>query len=134
MTINAASDEFTKLVSVISSLRSDNGCPWDQKQTPDTLVKYLVEESGELAEAIRQGNVDQVREESGDLFFILILLIRIYEEKKSFTMADVLAAISDKMVRRHPHVFSDAETGSEDELRQQWEEIKAQEKNMKSAG
>ena len=122
-------DAFSELVKIITELRSERGCPWDRKQTPVTLTKYLLEETQELAEAIQKEDPLHVREETGDLFFILILLIKTYEEKNVFTIDDVLNTISEKMIRRHPHVFSGAETGNESELRQQWEEIKAIEKN-----
>lgn len=119
---------FSELVEIITKLRSENGCPWDKKQTPVSLKKYLLEETNELAEAIQKQEPDHVREETGDLFFILILLIKTYEEQKIFTIDDVLKTISEKMIRRHPHVFSGVKTGSESELRQQWEKIKAIEK------
>ena len=122
-------DAFSELVAIITELRSEKGCPWDRKQTPVSLKKYLLEETQELAEAIQKEDPQHVREETGDLFFILILLIKTYEEKKIFTIEDVLKTISEKMVRRHPHVFSGVETGNESELRQQWEEIKAIEKS-----
>ena len=124
--------EFSKLVAIISDLRAENGCPWDRKQTPETIKKYLLEETNELAEAILKGDHDHVREEIGDLFFILILLTKTYEEKQNFTINDVLKTIAEKMVRRHPHVFSGIKTGSESELRKQWEEIKAMEKSEQS--
>ena len=125
--------DFSELVEIIAQLRAENGCPWDMKQTPLTLKKYLLEETNELAEAIEKQDPDHVREETGDLFFILILLIKTYEEKKLFTISDVLKKISEKMIRRHPHVFSGIKTGNETELRKQWEKIKALEKGSQNA-
>lgn len=121
-------DEFLRLVEIIKQLRAENGCPWDQKQTAASLKKYLMEETGELAEAIDLDIADHIREETGDLFYILILLTLIHEDQGLFTLDDVLAGISKKMIRRHPHVFAGKETGSEGELRQQWQDIKSIEK------
>ncbi|MDW7771808.1 MAG: MazG nucleotide pyrophosphohydrolase domain-containing protein [Desulfobulbaceae bacterium] len=128
MTKQENKDSFTRLVSIITRLRSEDGCPWDRKQTGASLKKYLLEETGELAEAIDQEIANDICEETGDLFYILILLTLIHEDRGLFTLTDVLDRISDKMIRRHPHVFADKKTGSESELRRQWQEIKANEK------
>lgn len=122
-------DEFARLYAIIRQLRGENGCPWDLHQTPATIKKYLLEEADELAEAIDREDAAQISEEIGDLFYILILLIRMHEEKGAFRADEVFASIADKMIRRHPHVFAGAKAGTEDELRAQWEEIKAMEKN-----
>lgn len=119
---------FTGLYEVIQRLRGPDGCPWDQKQTPESIKKYLIEEAEELAEAITIDDSRHVCEEIGDLFFILLLLIRIFEEDNHFTLADVFAEITRKMVRRHPHVFAGIKTGNDSELKEQWEKIKKQEK------
>ena len=120
---------FTELYDLIKQLRGPNGCPWDKKQTPESIKKYLIEEAEELAESVSHKNSQHVCEEIGDLLFILMMIIRIYEEDNNFTITDVLSGISKKMIRRHPHVFEGKDTGSEDELKEQWEAIKAQEKN-----
>jgi MazG family protein len=121
-------DEFSRLYSIIKKLRSEEGCPWDLRQTPASIKKYLLEEAAELAEAIEHEDALHIREEIGDLFYILILLIRMHEEEGEFSAVDVLAGISRKMIRRHPHVFAGAKAGTDSELRAQWEEIKAMEK------
>jgi tetrapyrrole methylase family protein/MazG family protein/ATP diphosphatase len=126
------SDDFAHLVSVISRLRAENGCPWDRRQTPETLLKYLLEETDELAEAIRLGNSGHIKEETGDLFYILILLTLMHEEKGEFSLNDVLSGITRKMLRRHPHVFAGKKTGSESDLRREWEAIKSRENNEKN--
>ncbi len=120
-------EKFTELYDIITKLRKN--CPWDKKQTPESIKKYLIEEAEELAEAVSHKSSQHVCEETGDLLFILMMIIRIYEEDNNFTITDVLSKISNKMIRRHPHVFAGKETGSEDELKKQWETIKAQEKN-----
>lgn len=121
-------DEFSRLVEIISRLRAEGGCPWDRKQTAASLKKYLLEETAELAEAIDLNEDDHICEETGDLFYILILLTLIHQDQHIFTLAEVLTGISEKMIRRHPHVFAGKETGTEQELRQQWNEIKSNEK------
>jgi len=87
------------------TLRGSEGCPWDQKQTPESLKRYLLEETRELAEAIDQGEPGHICEEIGDLYFILNLLTLLYEEQGLFSADDALNGISQKMIRRHPHVF-----------------------------
>ncbi len=119
------------LLDLISTLRSEGGCPWDRRQTPQSMRQYLLEECGELAEAIDSGDVKAVLEESGDLLFILVFLVRLYEEQGLFDLAAVCAAVHAKMVRRHPHVFAAAPMGSEEELRRQWAAIKAAEKERR---
>lgn len=121
-------DEFSRLYSIIKQLRSENGCPWDQQQTPASIRKYLLEEAAELAEAIDREDAPHIREEIGDLFYILILLIRMHEETGSFRADEVFAGIAEKMIRRHPHVFAGVKAGTDSELRAQWEQIKAMEK------
>jgi len=120
---------FTDLYDLIKQLRGPNGCPWDKKQTPESIKKYLIEEAEELAEAVSHKNSQHVCEEIGDLLFILMMIIRIYEEDNNFTITDVVSGISKKMIRRHPHVFAGKKTGNDDELKEQWEAIKAQENN-----
>jgi len=120
---------FADLYDLIKQLRGSEGCPWDKKQTPESIKKYLIEEANELAEAVTHDNCEHVCEEIGDLLFILLMIVRIYEEDNNFTITDVLSKISNKMIRRHPHVFAGKKTGNEDELKKQWETIKAQEKN-----
>lgn len=122
-------DELSRLYAIIKKLRSEDGCPWDLRQTPASIKKYLLEEAAELADAIDHKDAPHIREEIGDLLFILILLIRMHEEEGAFGAPEVFAAISEKMIRRHPHVFAGAKVGTESELHAQWEEIKAMEKN-----
>ncbi len=121
--------QCSRLFSIITRLRDpEGGCPWDIKQTPASIRKYLLEESRELAEAIDNGDENHIREELGDLYFIFAMLCTMYEERGAFTLEEVCGTISDKMVRRHPHVFGDARVGSLREMEEQWEAIKRQEK------
>ncbi len=119
-----------RLDLIIKTLRGSQGCPWDQKQTPQTLKKYLLEETQELAEAIDQGDPGHICEEIGDLYFILNLLTLLYEEQGDFTTEDALNGIIKKMLRRHPHVFDHSTASTEEELRDQWERIKTEEKKQ----
>ena len=119
---------FERLGFIVKTLRGSHGCPWDRKQTPESLIKYLLEETRELAEAIEQGNTQHICEETGDLYFILALLTAIFEENDQFSAEDALNEICEKMIRRHPHVFEQDHSCREEDLRNQWEQIKEQEK------
>jgi tetrapyrrole methylase family protein/MazG family protein/ATP diphosphatase len=119
---------FARLLNIVKTLRGEQGCPWDIKQTPLSLKKYLLEECQELVEAIDHGSHQDICEEIGDVFFILTMLTNLYTEQHLFTATDVFSAINDKMIRRHPHVFGDTQVTDEQELRAQWLRIKEQEK------
>ncbi len=125
----AAIPPFTRLQHIVSTLRGEGGCPWDIKQDPTSLIKYLLEESQELAEAIGNSDAKEICEEIGDVFFILTMLIAMFAEQQHFTADDVFEQIIAKMIRRHPHVFSGTPPlANEHEMRVQWEKIKALEK------
>ncbi len=117
-----------KLIAIVKELRGEKGCPWDQKQTPESLRKYIHEESKELLAAIELKDTDNICEEAGDVLFLLILIAEIHSEKDTFTFKDVISSISEKLVRRHPHVFLGTKLKDEEGLKRQWQEIKAQEK------
>ena len=121
-------DPFEKFRELIAILRAENGCPWDRKQTPASIKKYLLAETNELAEAIEQDDPEHICEEIGDLFYILLMLCRIFEEQGQFTVETALENIFTKMIRRHPHVFAGKPAGSEADLRRQWKAIKEIEK------
>lgn len=120
--------KFIRLVEIITRLRAPDGCPWDQKQTPQTFKGYLLEETHELLEALNHDEAAHIREELGDLLFQIIFLNNLYAEQGRFTLAEVIDTISAKMIRRHPHVFGDQVIHSEQQLRQQWHAIKTAEK------
>ena len=126
-----ASTNFQKLQDIIAALRSPDGCPWDRKQTAQSFKSYLIEETHELLEAIDSEDPQLIREELGDMYFQLTFLGRLYEEEGHFTIADALQTISEKMIHRHPHVFSDLEVESEEEQRRLWNELKSNEKSEK---
>ena len=128
MSTEQTDNDFNELYRIIERLRGQDGCPWDQKQTPESIKKYLLEETEELAEAMSGDDYQHICEEIGDLFFILTMIARIYEDKGHFTLEEIFKGINRKMIRRHPHVFDGTETGTESELKEQWESIKADEK------
>ncbi len=122
------STSVDKVLDVISALLGPDGCPWDRKQTPETLCDYVIEEAFELVEAIRAGDAAEAAEELGDLFFLLLFIARLYEDQGDFTLNESMQANAAKMIRRHPHVFAEEQLHSQDELFQNWERIKRQEK------
>lgn len=119
-----------RLVEVVRILRSEQGCPWDREQTLDSLKKYFIEEVYELIDAIDSGEPDKHEEELGDVLMHLILQSQIRSESGEFTIEDVADKISEKLVRRHPHVFSDTSVESSAEVLDRWREIKAGEKKQ----
>ncbi len=125
--------EFSRLVAIMKKLRRPRGgCPWDLKQTPASLKEYVLEEAHELIEAIDGGDAGAVREELGDLLLQIVFLAQIAEENGQFTIRDVAAGISDKLVRRHPHIFGSVRVAGADEVKANWEKIKIAEKNKQS--
>ncbi len=124
-------EKFNNFVRIVEKLRSEEGCPWDRDQTAGSLRRYLLEETQETLEAIDSNNPDHIKEELGDLLYLIVLLSQIHQEKNLFNISEVIDEISQKMVRRHPHVFEDKTFGSAEELRDQWLEIKRNEKSAK---
>jgi MazG family protein len=99
--------EFARLVRIMATLRSPQGCPWDREQTFASLSHYVLEEAYEVVDAIERGDLDALREEVGDHIFEGVFLAQIAADERAFTVADALQTVSDKLVRRHPHVFKD---------------------------
>lgn len=122
------------LIDVVAKLRSpDGGCPWDLAQTPQTLTPYVIEEAYEVVDAINSGDSLAIAEELGDLLLQVVLQSQIASETGSFSLADVAAGITQKLIRRHPHVFGDVNVETIEEVRQNWEQIKAAEKGESAA-
>lgn len=121
-----------ELLSIMARLRDpDNGCPWDLEQDFASIAPYTIEEAFEVAEAIAAGDMDELRDELGDLLLQVVFHARMAEEQGSFAFADVARAISDKMIRRHPHVFADQQGASINQIKDTWESIKAAERKDK---
>ena len=122
-------DPLRRLENLVARLRDPaEGCPWDLEQTHQSLTPYVLEEAHEVADAIRHGDDQHLKEELGDLLLQVVLHARIAEEDNRFDLNAVAAGISDKLIRRHPHVFADAEARDSAAVRISWEAIKAQER------
>lgn len=116
------------LTAIMEKLRSDQGCPWDREQTHQTLTRYLIEEAYEVIDAIEQQDPQALAEELGDVLLQIVFHAQIASENGQFTMDDVLKAVCEKMIRRHPHVFADTEINSVEDVLSNWEAIKKREK------
>nr|WP_321362084.1 nucleoside triphosphate pyrophosphohydrolase [uncultured Hyphomonas sp.] len=130
-----AAEEFVRLLDIMARLRSpDGGCPWDLEQTFQSIAPYTIEEAYEVADAIERGNMSDLREELGDLLFQVAFHSQMAAEDGIFDAADVAAAINEKMVRRHPHVFETSDNRSADDQVVAWEVVKAEERAAKAQG
>jgi len=126
--LNQIQSAIGELYRLVNTLRGDNGCPWDKKQSPETVSIYLIEEVYELVDAIESGSSDQICEELGDLLFHILFVARMFQERGEFDLSDVAQTITDKMIRRHPHVFGEKKIDSSEEVIQNWHKIKLAEK------
>jgi MazG family protein len=122
---SASNHDLSPLATIMAALRAPDGCPWDQQQTPLSLKSYILEEAYELLEAIDSDNPENICDELGDLLLQVVFLAQIYHERREFDLTTVIEGICAKMVRRHPHVFADADTHGH---AQRWEQIKKQER------
>jgi len=122
------SDSLDRLCQIMDRLRDPGGCPWDRKQTLSSLAPYLLEEAHEAAEAVAADEPAKLCEELGDLLLQIVFMARVGRENGWFDLDDVCDGISEKMVRRHPHVFADREVEDADEVIRNWEEIKREER------
>ena len=127
--------EFEKFNDIIKTLRAPEGCPWDREQTHVSLKKACIEEAVELVAGIdmyeKTGNADNMKEELGDLLLQVVMHAVIAEEEGLFSMDDVIRTVSEKMIRRHPHIFGDAKAETSEEVLKNWDEIKKKEKDGK---
>ncbi|GAB6095931.1 hypothetical protein JCM14469_21840 [Desulfatiferula olefinivorans] len=119
-------DPLAAMLSLIAVLR--NACPWDKKQTPETLIRYLIEESYELMEAVHAGDADRIADEMGDVLFQVLFMAFLYSQAGQFTLNDVIARNREKMIRRHPHVFGTVDAADAEAVKANWAKIKADEK------
>ncbi|WP_232699026.1 nucleoside triphosphate pyrophosphohydrolase [Brevibacillus daliensis] len=123
--------QFSTLKEIIATLRGPNGCPWDKKQTHQSLRRYMLEEAYEVAEAIDEDDIDNLCEELGDVLLQVLLHAQIASEDGYFTIEDIISTLATKMIRRHPHVFGDTNAENTEEVLVNWEQIKKQEKEEK---
>jgi MazG family protein len=122
-------DDFAKLCDIVAKLRAPDGCPWDREQTNKSLVPALIEEAYETAEAARTQDDAHFREELGDLLLLVVMHAQIARETGRFGIEEVIGQVSDKLIRRHPHVFGTSEARDAGAVLKQWEAIKREEKN-----
>ncbi|MES9898903.1 MAG: nucleoside triphosphate pyrophosphohydrolase [Sedimenticola sp.] len=124
---------INELIEIMARLRDPKkGCPWDREQTFATIVPYTIEEAYEVADAIERGDMGELRDELGDLLFQVVFYAQMAREQGSFDFSDVVHAINTKMLRRHPHVFADAEVSDVAEQSRAWERLKAEERRKKA--
>ena len=124
-------ESFMALYEVVKKLRSPEGCPWDREQTPSTLRGDLTEECFECIQAIDEKNPPHVAEELGDIFLLATMLSYMYEQEAVFTVTDVLTGITEKLIRRHPHVFGDVKVNDSAEVLANWSKIKVEQEGRK---
>ena len=127
--------DFGEFCGIIDTLLGENGCPWDKEQTHQSLVPHFLNEAQELVEAIEKNDSENLCEELGDILLHVVIMAKIAEKDGIFSLDDVIDGISQKMIRRHPHVFGNVEGIDIDNVMVQWEEIKRLEKakNIKNA-
>lgn len=124
-----AASAFARLVGIMARLRGADGCPWDKEQTHASIKPYLIEETYEVAEAIERGDDRELCSELGDLLLQIVFHAQMASERGSFTIDDVVRTINEKLVRRHPHVFGNAEVQNSAEVLHHWSRIKAEERS-----
>ncbi len=118
-------ESFGRLLDIMDDLRA--GCPWDKKQTLESLRYLTIEETYELSDAIIDGDLNEIKGELGDIMLHMVFYSKIASEKEAFDVADVLQAICDKLVHRHPHIYGDVKAETEEEVKQNWEQLKLKE-------
>lgn len=136
-----AQEEFQRFFDTIKALRAPNGCPWDKEQTPLSMRNDLIEEAFEALDAISEQNPEHAKEELGDVILNATMISYMYEQENHFTVANVYKELTDKLIRRHPHVFPESEgqscveqkTSTPEEVLQQWDRIKSNLENRKSS-
>jgi len=122
------SEPINELRDILRKLRAPDGCPWDQKQTLDTLKSNLIEESYELIDAIDSKDYTKIREELGDVLLQVVFQSQICEEEERFDLNDVIKEVVEKLIRRHPHVFGNVDAKDADQVLKNWDAIKRREK------
>nr|WP_121273708.1 nucleoside triphosphate pyrophosphohydrolase [Pedobacter schmidteae] len=127
VTATDPSSAFLRLLTVLDTLRTQ--CPWDKKQTMETLRHLTIEETYELSDAILEGDLEEVKKELGDVMMHLVFYARIASETNDFTILDVLNGVCDKLISRHPHIYGDVEVQDEQDVKRNWEKLKLKEGN-----
>ena len=125
--------ELKRLIEIVEILRSENGCQWDREQTHATLKRNMLEEAYEAVDAINDNDLKHLQEELGDVLLQVVLHAQIAKEEKAFDIEDVAKTLSDKLVHRHPHVFGDVKVSSTDEILDNWDKLKKEEKTHRKS-
>ena len=123
-------EAFDRLLTIMDELRAN--CPWDKKQTLETLRHLTIEETYELSDAIIEGDLQEIKKELGDIMLHMVFYAKIADEQQAFNLADVLNCICDKLVHRHPHIYGDVNVKDDEEVKQNWERLKLKEKGNNS--
>src|SRR5215207_2556841 len=127
--------DIRDLIAIMARLRAPEiGCPWDLKQDFSTIAPYTIEEAYEVADAIERGDFDDLKDELGDLLLQVVFHAQMADEEKRFAFGDVVEAITTKLIRRHPHIFGDADASDSAAVKANWDAIKAEEKAERAAG
>ncbi|TDO24893.1 nucleoside triphosphate pyrophosphohydrolase [Pedobacter duraquae] len=129
---NDAATGFTRLLTVLNTLRTE--CPWDKKQTMESLRHLSIEETYELSDAIMEGDMQEIKKELGDVMMHLVFYARIAEEQGAFDILDVLNGVCEKLINRHPHIYGDVDVQNEEDVKRNWEKIKLKEGNKSVLG
>lgn len=124
----AYNPELSDLVDTIKTLRGEEGCPWDKRQSSSSLLKHLKSECEELILAINNDDHVNICEELGDLLYLIVMISEIHNDQGQFKLSDVIRTVNEKLIRRHPHVFAGQPYENEEQLAAQWKAIKAEEK------
>ena len=132
VTASDPSSAFNRLLTVLDTLREE--CPWDRKQTMESLRHLTIEETYELSDAIMEGDLTEVKKELGDVMMHLVFYAKIASETNDFTIVDVLNSVCDKLINRHPHIYGDVEVQDEHDVKRNWEQIKLKEGNKSVLG
>src|SRR6056300_944037 len=125
-------EAFGRLLDIMDTLRAE--CPWDKKQTLESLRHLTIEETYELADAIEEGDLNEIKKELGDLMLHMVFYSKIGSEKGAFDVTDVLNTVCDKLIHRHPHIYGDVKVKDDEEVKQNWEQIKLKEGNRSVLG
>ncbi len=123
-------EAFDRLLTIMDELRAN--CPWDKKQTMETLRHLTIEETFELSDSILEGNLQEIKKELGDIMLHMVFYAKIADELNAFNLVDVLHGICDKLVHRHPHIYGDVDVENDEQVKQNWERLKLKEKGNKS--
>ena len=129
---NKIYQELNSLILLIKVLRAPDGCPWDRKQKPQDIGKYILEEAYEVIESLETNDQQAIAEELGDLLFQILFLAEMGEESGAYSLDQIMAGIRGKMIRRHPHIFGDIKVKTVEEVKENWQQIKKTERDTKS--